>query len=29
MDVLILENCILYKEEQPTFTDKEDWRSCY
>lgn len=29
MDVLILENCILYKEEQPIFTDKEDWRSCY
>ena len=29
MDVLVLENCILYKEEQPIFTDKEDWRSLY
>lgn len=29
MDVLVLENCILYKEEQPVFTDKEDWRSLY
>lgn len=29
MDVLVLENCILYKEEQPVFTDKEDWRKLY
>ena len=29
MDVLVLENCILYKEEQPVFTDKKDWRSLY
>ena len=29
MDVLVLENCILYKEEQPVFTDQEDWRSLY
>lgn len=29
VDVLVLENCILYKGEQPIFTDKEDWRSLY
>lgn len=29
MDVLILENCILYKEEQPTFIDSENWRKKY
>ena len=29
MDVLALENCILYKEEQPKFTEKENWRELY
>lgn len=29
MDVLILENLILYKEEQPAWTETEDWRSRY
>lgn len=29
MDILVLENCILYKEEQPTYIDKEDWRKLY
>lgn len=29
MDVLVLENCILYKDEQPVFKEKEDWRSLY
>ena len=29
MDVLVLENCILYKEEQPKFVDREDWREKY
>jgi carbamoyltransferase len=27
MDVLVIENCILYKEEQPPWKEKEDWRS--
>ena len=29
MDVLLLENLILYKEEQPTWTETEDWREKY
>lgn len=29
MDVLVLENCILYKEEQPMWVEKEDWRQLY
>lgn len=29
MDVLVLENCILYKEEQPVFEDRKDWRKLY
>lgn len=29
MDVLVLEDCILYKEEQPEFTDTENWREKY
>ncbi len=29
MDVLVLENCVLYKEEQPFFAEREDWRSLY
>lgn len=29
MDVLVLENCILYKEEQPEWDEKEDWRRLY
>jgi carbamoyltransferase len=27
MDVLVIENCILLKEEQPIWEEKEDWRS--
>ena len=27
MDVLVMENCILLKEEQPPWEEKEDWRS--
>jgi carbamoyltransferase len=26
MDVLVIENCILFKEEQPKWTEKSDWR---
>jgi carbamoyltransferase len=26
MDVLVLENCILYKEDQPEFEEQKDWR---
>ena len=26
MDVLVIEDCILYKEEQPPWKEKEDWR---
>ncbi len=26
MDILVLEDCILYKEEQPEWTEKEEWR---
>ncbi len=29
MDVLVLEDVILYKEEQPQFDDSEDWRNVY
>ena len=29
MDVLIVENLILIKDEQPTFNDKSDWRNEY
>lgn len=29
MDVLILENLILYKEEQPEYKENEDWRNQY
>jgi carbamoyltransferase len=29
LDVLVLENCILYKEEQPPFQGSEDWRNQY
>lgn len=29
MDVLVLENCILYKEEQPSYSEEIDWRSLY
>ena len=27
MDVLVLENCILYKDEQPPWEEEKDWRS--
>jgi carbamoyltransferase len=27
MDVLVIENCILFKEEQPPWEEREDWRS--
>jgi len=27
MDILILENCILYKEEQPSWKEEKDWRN--
>jgi carbamoyltransferase len=26
MDVLVMENCILYKEEQPFWTESKEWR---
>lgn len=29
MDVLVLENCILYKEEQPLYEEQCDWRELY
>ena len=29
MDVLVLGNCILYKDEQPRFMEDEDWRNIY
>jgi carbamoyltransferase len=29
MDVLVLENCVLLKEEQPPLKDDVDWRSQY
>jgi carbamoyltransferase len=27
IDILVLENCLLYKHEQPEWTDAEDWRT--
>jgi len=29
MDILVLENCILYKEEQPSLIEEKDWRKEY
>lgn len=29
MDVLVMENCILYKSEQKSFEEKDDWRKIY
>ena len=29
MDMLVLENCVLYKEEQPEWDEKENWRDLY
>lgn len=29
MDVLVLENCILYKEKQPEFQESVDWKTLY
>ena len=29
MDTLVMENCVLYKEAQPPFVDREDWRKRY
>ncbi|HQH28458.1 MAG TPA: carbamoyltransferase C-terminal domain-containing protein, partial [Oligoflexia bacterium] len=29
MDVLVLEDCIMYKTEQPAFGDDQDWRKEY
>ena len=29
MDVLVLENCVLYKEEQPEWQEKEDWKQLF
>lgn len=29
MDVLVLENCILYKKEQPSFVETDDWRKVF
>lgn len=29
MDVLVLENCILYKQEQPEWDEQEDWHKIY
>ena len=29
MDALVLENCILYKEEQPSYEGQDDWRELY
>lgn len=29
MDALVLENCILYKDEQPEWTENVDWKSLY
>ncbi len=26
MDILVLENCVLYKEEQPPLSEDPDWR---
>lgn len=29
VDVLVLEDCILYKEEQPEWTEMKDWHKLY
>ena len=29
MDLLVLEDCILYKEEQPSLKEEKDWRKYY
>ena len=29
LDVLVLENCVLFKEAQPAFAETEDWRAKY
>lgn len=29
MDILVLENCILCKEEQPTYIEQDNWRELY
>jgi carbamoyltransferase len=29
MDVLVLEDCLLWKERQPPFADVENWRKTY
>ena len=29
MDILVLENCILYKEQQPEYKDNENWKEDY
>lgn len=29
MDILVLEDCLLYKEEQPDIKDSDDWRKTY
>ena len=29
MDVLAIEDFVLFKEDQPSFDDKEDWQSEY
>lgn len=29
MDILVLENCILYKDEQPEWVEKVDWKKQY
>jgi carbamoyltransferase len=29
MDILVLEDCLLYKEEQPALEDSDDWRKTY
>jgi carbamoyltransferase len=29
MDLLVLEDCLLFKEKQPAFIDKEDWKKTY
>lgn len=29
MDVLVLENCILYEEDQPEFQEGVDWKMLY
>ena len=29
MDILVLENCVLYKSEQPEYKEEKDWREEY